>query len=309
VLVTLYIDPIPADHPEPFDGIRLLLAGLGVAGLAFGLSVAGLDMLPWQAIVALIGGGAIAMAAYLMHARKIPAPVLDFSLLRYATFRASLIGGFMFRIGVGALPFLLPLMLQAGFGFTPFQSGLVTFAGAIGAIGMKTVAARTIERYGFKRVLVVNALASSLFIAACAIYQPGMPAAILTAILLVGGFFRALQFTAVNTIAYAEIDQRQMSRATALAAVGQQLSLSMGVAIGALAVDLSMDWSGSNTLSPSHFTAAFLVVAAIAASSTVIFRRLPADAGAEMSGRKPAEPTPTKAEPIAAGETSDQRIG
>ncbi len=153
VLVLLYIDPVPAEHQEPFDGVGMLLAGLGVAGLAFGLSVAGLDMLPWQIIVALVAGGAVSMTAYVFHAKKIPAPILDFSLLRYATFRASVVGGFMFRLGIGAIPFLLPLMLQTGFGMTPFQSGMVTFAGALGAIGMKTVAARTINRFGFRRVL------------------------------------------------------------------------------------------------------------------------------------------------------------
>ncbi len=194
VLVLIYIDPVPAEHQEPFDGIGMLLAGLGVAGLAFGLSVAGLDMLPWQVIVALVAGGAVSMTAYLFHAKKVPAPILDFSLFRYATFRASVVGGFMFRLGIGALPFLLPLMLQTGFGMTPFQSGMVTFAGALGAIGMKTVAARTINRFGFRRVLIANALISAVLLAAVAIFRPGMPVSILITILLVGGFFRALEF-------------------------------------------------------------------------------------------------------------------
>ncbi len=311
VLVTLYIDPVPAEHQEPFDGIGMVLAGIGVAGLAFGLSVAGLDMLPWPIVVALIGVGAVAMTAYVFYSRTVPAPILDFSLLRIPTFHASVVGGFLFRLGIGALPFLLPLMLQFGFGMTPFQSGLVTFAGAIGAIGMKTVASRTIERYGFKRVMIVNAVISAAFIAACAIFRPGMPVAVLTTILLIGGFFRALQFTAVNTIAYADIDARRMSRATALASVGQQLSISTGVAVGALLVELSMRWRGAAVLEPADFTPAFLVVAAISASSALLFWRLPADAGAEMSGRVPAkaEATAVKAEPIAAGETSDQRAG
>jgi EmrB/QacA subfamily drug resistance transporter len=307
VLVTLYIDPVPAEHQEPFDGVGMVLAGLGVAGLAFGLSVAGLDILPWPVIAALVLGGAVAMAAYIVHARRVPAPILDFSLLRVPTFRASLVGGYLFRLGIGALPFLLPLMLQTGFGMTPFQSGLVTFAGALGAIGMKTVASRTIQRFGFRNVLLFNALVSAVFIAACAIFTPGMPVAILIAILLVGGFFRALEFTAINAIAYADIDQRRMSRATALASVGQQLSISTGVAVGALMVELSLRFQGSSTITAGDFTLAFVVVAAISGSSAFIFWRLPANAGAEMSGHAPA--AATKAEPIAAGETSDQRMG
>jgi EmrB/QacA subfamily drug resistance transporter len=307
VLVTLYIDPVPAEHQEPFDGRGMILAGLGVAGLAFGLSVAGLDMLPWPVVTALVVGGAVAMAAYLAHAKRVPAPILDFSLLRVATFRASLVGGFLFRLGIGALPFLLPLMLQTGFGMTPFQSGLVTFAGALGAIGMKAVASRTIQRFGFRNVLIFNAIVSSIFIAACAVFTPGMAASVLVAILLVGGFFRALEFTAINAIAYADIDQRRMSRATALAAVGQQLSISTGVAVGALMVDLSLRWRGSEQILAGDFTMAFVVVALISASSALIFRTLPANAGAEMSGHMPA--AAAKAEPIAAGETSDQKMG
>ena len=311
VLVTMYIDPVPAEHQEPFDGLGMLLAGIGVAGLAFGLSVAGLDILPWPIVVTLIGVGAVAMTAYVFHSWRVPAPVLDFSLLRIPTFHASLVGGYLFRLGIGALPFLLPLMLQTGFGMTPFQSGLVTFAGAIGAMGMKTVASRTINRFGFKRVMVVNAITSSIFIAACAVFQPGIPVSVLVIVLLIGGFFRALEFTAVNTIAYADIDPRRMSRATALASVGQQLSISTGVAVGALLVEMSLRWRGATELTPADFTPAFLVVAAISASSALLFMRLPADAGAEMSGHATGttKVDADKAEPIAANETSDQRAG
>ncbi len=200
----------------------------------------------------------------------------------------------MFRLGIGAIPFLLPLMLQTGFGMTPFQSGMVTFAGALGAIGMKTVAARTINHFGFRRVLIANALISAVLLAAIAIFRPGMPVSVLITILLVGGFFRALEFTAVNTIAYAEIEERRMSRATALASVGQQLSISAGVAVGALMVEMSLSWRGATDFTAADFTPAFLVVAAISASSAIWFWRLPADAGAEMSGRLPpaAQPEP-----------------
>ena len=315
VMVTRYIDPVPSEHQEPFDGTGMVLAALGVAGLAFGLSVAGLDILPFAWIALLIGGGTVAAIGYIFHARRVPAPILDLSLLRIPTFRASFVGGFLFRLGVGALPFLLPLMLQMGFGMSPFQSGMVTFAGAIGAIGMKTVASRTINAYGFRNVLVVNAVLSAVFIAACAVFVPGTPVAVLIVILLVGGFFRALEFTAVNAIAYADIEPRKMSRATALASVGQQLSLSAGVAVGALMVEWSMRYRGASDFTPGDFTSAFLVVGAISASAALVFRALPADAGAEMSGRKPAdeaeddEPQSEKAEPIAAGETTDQRIG
>jgi EmrB/QacA subfamily drug resistance transporter len=300
-----FIDPVRAKDLEPFDGRGMLLASLGVAGLAFGLSVAGLDLLPWTIVVALIGGGAIAMTLYVFHARKVKAPPLDFRLTRYPTFHAALIGGFLFRLGIGAMPFLLPLMLQVGFGMTPFQSGMVTFATAVGALGMKTVAARIIGTFGFRPVLVGVGVVSAVFLAATAAFTPGTPLVIIFLILVVGGFFRSLTFTSINTIAYAEVHARELSRATALMAVSQQLSISAGVAVGALVVETTLRWKGATTISAGDFWPAFLVVALISATSAFFFARLPPDAGSEMSGHKAAKAV----EPVAAGETSDQKLG
>ena len=307
VLATRYIDPVRSEHLDKFDGLGMLLAGLGVAGLAFGFSVAGLDLLPWPSVVALILGGAIFMTAYVLHARKTPAPVLDFGLFELPTMRAGVIGGFMFRLGIGSLEFLLPLMLQLGFGLNPFHSGMITFATAVGALGMKTVASRAIQRFGFRKVLVADAVISSAFLAACAAFTPSTPIPLIVGILLVGGFFRSLQFTCINTIAYAEVDPPRMSRATSLMSVQQQLAISAGVATGALIVETTLRLRGETAIGADDFTPAFLIVAAISAMSTFVFARLPADAGAEMSGHRPV---PTgKAEPIAAAETADQRMG
>ena len=139
------------------------------------------------------------MTLYVIHARRTASPVLDFSLLRLPTLRASIIGGFMFRLGIGALPFLLPLLMQVGFGLSPFQSGLVTFASAVGAMGMKTLAARIIRTFGFRNMMTINAVVSSVFLAACALFTVTTPLLLIMIILVVGGFFRSLQFTAINT--------------------------------------------------------------------------------------------------------------
>ena len=153
-----YIDPIKSVDPERFDLKGLVLAGIGLAGIAFGLSVAGLNLLPWSVVAALVGIGSISMTLYVFHARRTGSPVLDFTLLRLPTLRAAIIGGFMFRLGIGSLPFLLPLLMQVGFGLSPFQSGLVTFGSAVGAMGMKTLAARIIRAFGFRNMMTVNAL-------------------------------------------------------------------------------------------------------------------------------------------------------
>jgi EmrB/QacA subfamily drug resistance transporter len=285
-----YIDPIRSERSEPFDLKGLVLAGLGVAGLAFGLSVAGLNLLPWPTVTALVVCGAIAMALYLRHAETSPVPVLDFALLRYPTLRASIIGGFLFRLGIGALPFLLPLLLQIGFGLSPFRSGLVTFGSAIGALSMKTVASQLIRRFGFRNILIINAVVSSAFLVVCMLFTVSTPMTLILVILIVGGFFRSLQFTAIGTMAYAEIDAAQTSRATTLVAVNQQLAISAGVAVGAFVVEMMQRLHGGSELVVSDFAPAFLVVGLISLSSTWWFYRLPPDAGHEVSGRRTIEP-------------------
>ncbi|MBO0716759.1 MAG: MFS transporter, partial [Rhizobiales bacterium] len=277
-LAARFIPNIRIERPDPFDYIGFLLAGCAIAGLAFGLSATGLEFLPTSIVASLLCGGAISAAAYLIHARRTPAPILDLTLFRFPTFRASIFGGFLFRLGIGALPFLLPLLLQIGFRLTPFQSGLITFTTALGSMFMKAAVASVLRRFGYRNVLLYNALISSAFLAACASFVQGMPFAAMIAILLSGGFFRSLQFTAINTIAYAEIEPAKMSRATAMVAAAQQLSLSTGVAVGALVVELTLRLRDSTTMTISDFPPAFLFVGLLSASAVFIFMRLPADA-------------------------------
>jgi EmrB/QacA subfamily drug resistance transporter len=311
-----YIDPIRSENPERFDLYGLLLAGIGLGGIAFGLSVAGLNLLPWTIVVALVAVGSISMTLYMIHARRTGSPVLDFSLLRLPTLRASIIGGFLFRLGIGALPFLLPLLMQVGFGLSPFQSGLVTFASAVGAMGMKTLAARIIRTFGFRNIMVVNAIVSSLFLAASALFTAATPLLLIMIILVVGGFFRSLQFTAINTVAYAEVEPAQMSRATTLVSVNQQLAISAGVAVGAFSVEATMMLRHISELTAAEFPPAFIVVAIISAVSAYFFWQMPDDAGHEISGRKAVEISSrkgaAKAAAKAASETTedarDQRL-
>jgi EmrB/QacA subfamily drug resistance transporter len=286
IMASRFIPNIRVERPDPFDLIGFLLSGCAIAGLAFGLSAMGLEFLPTSVVASLLCGGAIAAVAYLIHARRTPAPILDLNLFRLPTFRASIFGGFLFRLGIGALPFLLPLLLQIGFHLTPFESGLITCTTALGSMFMKAAVASVLHRFGYRSVLLYNALISSVFLAACASFVQGMPFAAMIAILLSGGFFRSLQFTSINTIAYAEIEPAKMSRATAMVAAAQQLSLSTGVAIGALVVELTLRLKHSTTMGINDFPPAFLFVGLLSASAAFIFMRLPSDAGAELSGRK-----------------------
>jgi MFS transporter len=216
--------------------------------------------------------------------------------------RATILGGFIYRSGIGAMPFLLPLLLQLGFDLTAFQSGLITLSSVVGAMGMKTAVPIILRHFGFKWVLTVNALISATLVAACATFTPGVSFAWIVGVLIVGGFFRSLEFTSLNTIAYADIDHRSMSRATSLVAVAQQVSIAAGVAIGALAVDLTLWGRGHSTITAADFQPAFIAIALISACAFFVFVRLPADAGAELARRQPGPvPGPTEA--------TDQKLG
>jgi EmrB/QacA subfamily drug resistance transporter len=290
-LASLFFENLRAEISDPFDLVGLVLIGAGVGGLAFGLTVMGIKLVPASVTIALVAGGALATIAYVVRARSMAAPVIDLTLFKLATFRAGVVGGFIFRIGAGALPFLLPLLMQLGFGMTPFQSGLVTLSTAVGAMMMKSAVPPILRRAGFRNVLTWNALIAAVMLSACAAFTDATPVPVMIAVLLAGGFFRSLQFTSVNAIAYADVEPARMSRATSLVAVAQQLSQSVGVAVGALAVETVLALKGQTALQAEDFPPAFLLVGLVSASSIFLFARMPADAGAEMADRKAAPAT------------------
>ncbi len=294
ILATYFIGNFREKETPPLDVKGFVLSGIGLSGLAFGFTTIGQGLFHPALVAGLLIAGIVGCWLYVLHARTAPAPLLDLKLLQVDTFYASVVGGFLYRIGVGATPFLLPLMLQLGFGMTAFQSGMLTFATALGAIAMKTTAGPILRRFGFKQVLVVNAFVSAAFIGATALFTEATPQAVILTVLLVGGFFKSLQFTSINSLAYADIEPRAMSRATSFASVAQQLSMSAGVAIGALVLELQRHGRGHAEVVPEDFATAFIVVAAISALSAFVFLRLPGTAGASLS--RPARGLATQEE-------------
>jgi MFS family permease len=284
-LASRYIPDLKEEDVPRLDALGFLLSALALAGLVFGFEALGRDLLPDWLVAGLLGGGALSAGLYLLHARRVTAPLLDLGLFKLPTFRASVVGGLFFRMGIGALPFLLPLMLQFGFGYTALESGLTTFVAAIGAITMKIASAPILRRLGFKFVLIGNAIISGIFLAAIGLFMPSTPEALMIAVLLMGGFFRSLQFTALNAIAYAQVERPRMSAATSLSSMMQQLSLSIGVGIGALTLHFTLQAAGRSLPEAGDFGIAFGIVGTAAALSALFFLRLPRDAGSEMSGR------------------------
>jgi EmrB/QacA subfamily drug resistance transporter len=291
VLATLHIPDVRGEERVGFDRFGFFLSGVGLAVFMAGATTLGLGLLPIPLVLTLIVAGTALLAGYVVHSRRVANPILDLTLLQIPTFRHSLTGALLFRIGMGATPFLLPLLLQVGFGMTPFQSGLITFASAIGALVMKFVAPRVLRRFGFRSVLLANTFISAAFVAMPALFTPATPVALMTGLLLIGGFFRSLQFSSINALSYADITSLRMSRATTLTSVSQQISLAVGVSVGAIALETMTRLSG-NQIVAGDFWAPFTIVGLISLASLIPFTRLAKDAGDEMSGRHRAVPDP-----------------
>ena len=286
VLASLYFEDLREPERPPLDVAGFCLLGAGLACLMLGLASTGRHLLPPAVSWGCLAVGAVLLPLYLRHARRVAHPVLRLDLMRHPTFRAAVLGGSLFRIGTGAIPFLLPLMLQVGFGLDALRSGLITFASAAGALLVKTIAPKILRRFGFRTVMVANAVTASAFLAVNGLYTAQTPHLLMAGVLFLGGCLRSVQFTCVNAIAYADLDEREMSAGTSLASVAQQLSLSLGVTLGALALEGAAEAHGRTGIEAGDFGPAFVAVALISAASVFAFRRLSQDAGAEVSGRQ-----------------------
>jgi Na+/melibiose symporter-like transporter len=198
----------------------------------------------------------------------------------------SLMCGSLSRVAVGAMPFLLPMMFQIGFGYSAAESGLVTFVSSVGSLAMRTCAPWFLKRLGFKPVLtLVGALATAL-LAVSAAFRPFWPLPLIYGVLIGNGFFQSLQFMAYNTIAYADMPREQMSAATSFYTTFQQMSLTLGIALSAAALAASVAVNGRTEPGLADFSAAFLCVAAISFLAPLLATRLDRNAGAELSGHR-----------------------
>jgi EmrB/QacA subfamily drug resistance transporter len=288
VLVNLLIGDLKETGRRPFDFGGFVLTAVGLATLAFGFENVGRGALPATAVMVLFALGAICIALYVRHASRASHPIIDLALFTIPTYASATIGGFLFRMGLGALPFLLPLMLQVGFGLDPLSSGLLTFASAAGAMTMKMTAAQIIRALGFRLVLVGDAVISALFLFSYSLFRPDTLHLVIFLALLAGGFFRSLQMTSINTLSYADVPPAMLSRATSLTSMAQQLSQTVGVATGALLLQVMMTLRGGTALTAADFYPAFVGVAMISLLSVPFFLRMAPDAGAEVSGRPAA---------------------
>jgi len=291
VLVTRYIADVRETGRFTFD-----LGGMALSGVALASLMSGLELFSRGVGSSLLAGGLVVLGTvssvlYYLHARVHPQPVLDFRLMRISTFRFSVLSGALSRIAVGAMPFLLPMMMQIGFGMSPAQSGLITFSGSAGSLVMRVAAPALLRSLGFRNVLIWVGLISTVILATTAGFRPSWPIALIYVTLLAGGFFQSLQFIAYNTIAYADVPRSQMSAATSFYTTFQQLSLTTGIAVSAAVLGASIRWRDVATPELHDFSVAYLTVSAVAILAPLLSSRLDKNAGMEMSGHqeKPAD--------------------
>ncbi|QWT21226.1 MFS transporter [Bacillus sp. NP157] len=285
-LATKYVPDVRLTERVPFDRIGFVLSGISLSCLVFGLEMASRGSSTFFGSTGLIIAGMLAGAGYLMYSRRIANPILDMSLMRFTTFRLSVIAGSLTRITAGAVPFLLPLMMQLGFGLSAAHSGVITFVSALGAMLMKATAAPVLRRWGFRATLVWNGVFSMICVALCALFRPDWPLWIIYAVLLLSGFFQSLQFSAYNTVAYADVPSERFSSATSFYTTFQQLMLSLGICVAAAALHVSVVWHGREHAALPDFSLAFLVVTFISLIAAPVCALLPKNAGAEMSGHR-----------------------
>jgi EmrB/QacA subfamily drug resistance transporter len=282
-------------NPRPIDVVGFVLASIAFAGAVFGLSVISLPALPIVYGYLTIAVGLVAFLFYLLHARRAEFPLLDPKTFSYPLFRAAAIGANIFRLGIASTPFLLPLMLQLGFGYNPFESGMITFVSTIGAIISKFFAERVYALFGFRTVLSLGVGFGAVFFILNGFFTPATPVWVIMGALLVGGVLRSMTFTGFNALAYSDVEEADMSQATSINAVMQQLTQAFGIALaGAILEIATLSHGGPVQLADFHIS--FWIVGGISALATFTFLRLAPDAGAQVSGHARYAGVPVKQE-------------
>ncbi|MDB5761406.1 MAG: transporter [Herminiimonas sp.] len=274
---------------RPFDVTGFVLSGMALTCLMYGMELVGQLDVQWHTTAAVLAGGALFGALAVRHFLRAEHPLVDLGSLRIPTFRVSLSGGFLYNVAVNVAPFMLPLLFQIGFGLNAFASGLLVLAYAAGNLGMKSVTTPILKRFGFRSVMIVNGLLTVATIAACSALSPATPHAVVIAVLLVGGLCRSMQMTSINTLAFADVPPAMMSSASTLFSVAQQMTIGLGIALGAIALHFAVWLHGGGThLALADFRVAFTVVAALMLVSVISFIGIERDAGADVSGHRPA---------------------
>ena len=272
-------------NPARFDWRGFALFGTGIALLSYVLEIFGEHGLSYPPILWLLLASLLLLGGYVWHDQRTPDPLLPLSLFAVRTFRVSVVGGFVTRLGIAGMPFLLPLLYQLGMGYQPWQAGLLTMPQALAAIGMKMLTMPILARLGHRQVLLVNTVLIGGMILVFSQVGRGTPVPVIILLSLLQGSFSALQFTSMNSLAYADTSDKQASDASTIASTAQQLSISFGVATASLVTGWFL--GGVNRSDPVLLVTAlhhaFLALGAMTILSSLTFLSLQPDDGSAVS--------------------------
>lgn len=275
-------------HPGPFDSTGYVLAAVAICAAMAGAESMGVGLFPvWVEAAAWVLAG-VSGLAYVRHARGRDKPVLNLDLLQIRTYRVNQTGGSLIRMTLGAMPFLLPLLLQDGLGWTPLAAGLVTMSSAAGSLSARVGAQALLRRFGFRSVLIVTALSCGLAVAAAGWFRAGTPVIVILGVLALGGFLRSNHLTSVSALSFADIPDSQVSQASSFTAVVQQMSQALGITLAGLMLHVSQTISaphGAAPLAPQNFILPFAAVGLCGMAASLTYLALPADAGATLQAR------------------------
>ena len=288
VLSSFLIPNLREDGVKPFDWLGFVLSASACVSFVYGMELVGRESAQWKPTAAYLIAGCVLGLFCVLHFRRAPAPLLSLALLKIKTFAISMMGGSLFRIAISVSPFLLPLMFQIGFGLNAFQSGLLMLGLFAGNLLMKTAVTPILRRFGFRTVVTTNGVLNAILMAGCALLFPQTPTILILLVLFVNGLSRSMQFTAVGTLAFADIAKPDMSNATSFFSMITQMSMGMGVAVGAIALRIAGSLDGNSAGAPTtkEFHIAFLLVALLSIVATLDCFLLAPDAGATVSGHR-----------------------
>ena len=267
-------------HPGPFDSFGFATAAVGIVTLILLSESVGSDFLSPQARMLVAAAATAAWIVFVRHALRAHAPMLELRLLTKSTYRASMLGGSLLRLGIGATPFLLPLLLQTGLGWSPLKAGMVIAAMTIGSMLARLGGTYAIRVMGFRSALISTAALTAVFTASPALFDTDTSLLFVLASILAVGFFRAAHYVASGVIAFAEVASDEVSRASTLSTVIQQISLSIGISFAGVTLFLSA--GATNTFSPQQFILPFVALGIVTLAAVPIYAQLHAQAGAHM---------------------------
>ncbi|MFA1282011.1 MFS transporter [Citrobacter telavivensis] len=288
-LALRFIPNIRDDDRRPFDLPGFIATAIAMVSLVYAMELLGAQHPEGGLTIVLLALGVGTFAFSLRHFKRASYPMIRLDAMQVPTFRVTMYGGSLFRASISAVPFLLPLMFQVGFGMNAFQAGSLVLAVFVGNLTIKPATTPLIRWLGFKKLLLINGALNVLALLACALITPTTPVWLILLVLYLGGVFRSIQFTGISTLAFSDVPSAQMSYANTLFSTATQLAVGLGISLGAIGIRIGAnvsEWLGMSAIPGISFRLAFVAIALICLIGMVDTLRLTKNAGSAVSARQ-----------------------